>query len=198
MKKQHQHSKNSLMSMFIIIALFSMAACGSIQEQSNASGTTDEQEVQITPPETGIHTAAFMGDVKTIQQHIKAGTDLNAKDDYGSTPLIIAITFGKTDASRILIAGGADITITNNDNATPLHIAAFLCRTEIVNLLLEKGADKNATNKYGDTPLASVESPFGMVKGIYEQFNKDLGPLGLKLDLAYLEKTRPVVADLLR
>jgi len=64
--------------------------------------------------------------------------------------------------------------------------------------LLENGADKDLKNIYGSTPLASVSGPFSEVKGIYDEFSRQLGPLGLKLDYDQIEKTRPVIADMLR
>jgi len=152
----------------------------------------------IKPPKMDIFTAALFGDLKAIDQHIKAGTNLNAKDDYGSTPLIIASTFGKTDVAKALINGGADLNITNNDGGTALHSAAFLCRTEIVEALIENGADKSIRNIYGSTARESVMSSWDMVKPIYDQFSKDLGPLGLKLDYDHIEKTRPVIAEMLK
>ena len=47
-------------------------------------------------PGVSLHMAALQGNLDVILQHIKAGSDLNEKDVYGSTPLIIAVTFGKT------------------------------------------------------------------------------------------------------
>ena len=90
------------------------------------------------------------------------------------------------------------MNLQNNEGSTPLHTAAFLCRTEIVRMLLDHGADKTLRNVYGSTPLESVAGPFEEVKGIYDVFSRDLGPLGLKLDYRYLEETRPVIADMLR
>jgi ankyrin repeat protein len=41
-------------------------------------------------PDISIHDAAKDGNIEAIKQHIAAGTDVNAKDDYGRTPLYIA------------------------------------------------------------------------------------------------------------
>jgi ankyrin repeat protein len=150
------------------------------------------------PPRMDIFTAALFGDLKVINQHIEAGTDLNAKDDYGSTPLIIASTFGKTEVAKTLIEAGVDLNITNRDGGTALHSAAFLCRTEIVKALIENGADKSIKNIYGSTARESVMSNWDVVKPIYDQFSKDLGPLGLKLDYDHLKETRPVIAEMLK
>ena len=145
-----------------------------------------------------IHKAALVGDIEAIQEHIKLGSDLNEKDPFGSTPLIIAATFGKTEVALALIAAGADLNIKNNDGSTALITAAFLCRTEIVKALLAKGADKNATNKAGSTALESVAAPFDYVKEFYDNLGKALGPLGLKLDYEHLKKTRPIIAEMLQ
>ncbi|KPK82640.1 MAG: hypothetical protein AMS27_14435, partial [Bacteroides sp. SM23_62_1] len=156
-----------------------------------------DSQAKVKPPNMDIHTAALLGDIKAISQHIKAGSDLDEKDEYGSTPLIIAATFGKTEVAEALIGAGADMSCRNNDGSTPLHIAAFFCRTEIVKMLLDNGADRNLENNFGSTPLESVEAPFDNVKGIYDQFTRDLGPLGLKLDYDYIKVTRPLIAEML-
>jgi ankyrin repeat protein len=155
-------------------------------------------EKQVDPPDIDIHTATVMGNVKAIEQHIKASSDLDKKDNYGSTALITATVFGKTEVALALIEGGADVNLQNNDGSTPLYCAAFFCRTEILEALLEKGADKDIRNNFGSTALESVAGPFNEVKGIYDLFSKDLGPLGLKLDYERLEETRPVIADMLQ
>ncbi|MEL7003003.1 MAG: ankyrin repeat domain-containing protein, partial [Bacteroidota bacterium] len=141
--------------------------------------------------------ATFMGNVKVVKQHIKAGTDLNMKDQYGSTPLMIATTFGKAEIAKALFEGGADLHVTSADGSTALHTAAFLCRTEIVEELLKNGANKDLVNNYGSTPLASISGPFGDIKPIYDQLSKDLGPFGFKLDYDQIESTRPKIAKLL-
>ena len=165
----------------------------SVKENSNSSIPISKQE----PPSEDIHTATFLGNLKVVKQHITYGTDLNIKDQYGSTPLIIAITFGKTEVATALIQAGVDLHIKNNEGSTPLHVAAFLCRTEIVKSLLENGADKNLTNNYGSTVIESVSTPFSDAKVIYDQLSKDLGPLGFKLNYEHLEITRPIIAKML-
>lgn len=183
----------------MLIALFAMKSCNGKQLASAEEVmSTAESESQVDPPETDIFTASLFGDLKTIQQHIKAGTDLNQKDGYGSTALIIAATFEKTDVAKALIEGGADLNVTNKEGGTALHSAAFLCRTEIVRMLLDNGIDKNIKNNYGSTARESVMAPFEVVKPIYDQFSKDLGPLGLKLNYDQLEETRPLIAEMLQ
>jgi CubicO group peptidase (beta-lactamase class C family) len=153
---------------------------------------------EILTPAVSIHLAALQGNIEAVQQHIKAGSDLNEKDMWGSTPLIIAATFGKTEVARALIEAGADLNLTNNDGATALHAAAFLCRVEIVEALLDAGASKYMRNNFGNTALESVAAPFDSVKNIYDGFAQALGPLGLELDYEQIRTTRPKIAEMLR
>jgi ankyrin repeat protein len=90
------------------------------------------------------------------------------------------------------------VNFQNNDGSTALHTAAFFCRPEMVKMLLEKGADKSIKNKYNATAFETVAIPFDQAKGSYEMMEKLLGPMGLKLDYAYIEKTRPEIADMLK
>jgi len=199
MKKMLIISGNVFKCMLFLLPLLTLAACGTGKEKTAVkSDQTAQKEARVDPPEMDIFTASLMGNLDVIQGHIRAGTNLNQKDSYGSTPLIIAATFGKTEVARALIAAGADINLTNGDGATPLHSAAFLCRTEIVKALLDNGANRNVRNNFGSTPLESVSGPFEEVKPIYDQFSKDLGPLGFKLDYEQIKTTRPKIAAMLR
>lgn len=173
-------------TMTTAILIVSLLAAGACVKQENPA------------PRMSLQAAAVQGSVEAIQQHIKAGSDLNEKDDYGSTPLIVAITFDKVEVARMLIEAGADLEITNNDGSTPLHIAAFLCRTEIVEALLDNGADKNVKNSRGATALQTTEAPFEDVKPVYDAIGKGLAPLGLILDYELIKATRPKIAEMLR
>lgn len=183
------------MTGMIMVALISTSAC---TNKSTSSMNTTESKKKVKAPSVDVHAAAFMGNIKAMDQHIAIGSDLNAKDQYGSTPLHIACTFGKTEIAIALINGGANLNETSKDGSTALHTAAFFCRTKIVEALLEKGADKTVKNLYGSTALQSVQAPFESTVAIYKQIGKDLGPFGLKLDYEQLEKTRPVIASLLQ
>jgi CubicO group peptidase (beta-lactamase class C family) len=154
---------------------------------------------QETPaPSVGLHVATLRGNVEAVRQHIAAGSDLNAKDAYGSTPLIIAAAFGKTEVARALIAAGADLDLTNNEGGTALHTAAFLCRPEIVRALLDHGANKYLRDDLGNTAFDAVAGPFEDVKGTYDRIAQALAPLGMVLDYDQIKTTRPRIAEMLR
>jgi len=173
----------------VLTILFS--ACGNSSSESSA-------ETTVKPPSMDISAAVFMGDLNTVVKHIQAGTDLNKKDQYGSTPLLIASTFGKNEIASALIDAGADLNITNAEGSTALYVASFFCHEEIVVALLKANADKEVRNSFGFTALESVNGPFETVKPIYMQIEKDMGVVGVKFDYDHLEKTRPVIAELLQ
>jgi hypothetical protein len=201
LRKMKTHGVKSIRhftTLLVVITMVFASCSGQNKTAEKELMKSAEPEQKVDPPGMDIHMATVLGDLDVIEQHIQAGSDLDKKDDYGSTALITATVFGKTEVALALIEGGADVNIQNNDGSTPLYCAAFFCRTEVIEALLEKGADKSIRNNFGSTPLESVSGPFSEVKGIYDLFNKDLGPLGLKLDYGRLEDTRPVVAEMLR
>jgi fucose 4-O-acetylase-like acetyltransferase len=168
-------------------------------KQADLNRVHKQTSVSLSAPLMGIHEAAIEGNIEVIRQHIKAGSDLDEKEPAGgSSPLITAITFDRTEVAMALIEAGADVNFINNAGSTPLHTAAFFCRPEIVKVLLEKGADKNIRNKAGSTAFESVTVPYDAVRGIYDYFGKAYGPLGLELDTVYIKATRQVIAEMLR
>jgi hypothetical protein len=188
--------KTGTLTLGVLLALVVILyACNSgKQETSEASGTTE-----VKAPEVDIHTAVITDNLDALRQHIAARSNINEKDPFGgSSPLISACVFGKPEAAKILIDAGADINFQNNDGATALHTSAFFCRKEIVAMLLEKSADKTIKDKFGSTPYMSVSLPFAQVKDVYDMMGNILSPMGLKLDYAHIEKTRPEIAEMLK
>ncbi|TAH06745.1 MAG: ankyrin repeat domain-containing protein [Sphingobacteriia bacterium] len=185
-------SIKQLSFLVMIISVLALPACG----QNNQSNKVGAKQIA---PSIDIHTAVMKGDITAIKQHIAAKPDLNEKEKYGgSTPLISATIFGKTEIAKLLIDAGAMLNIQNNEGSTALITAAFFCRPEIVKMLLAKKADKTIKNKFGNTALETVSASFQDAKPIYDMLGSSLAPLGLKLDYEYLKKTRPVIAAMLK
>jgi hypothetical protein len=195
MKLQSKKAGVTALQLSFVISLLLLGSC----KDNNATAQKTTSQAKAKAPEMDIHTAIINGNAEVLKQHVQAGTDLNTKDPYGgSSPLISACLLGKTELAKILMDAGADLNVRNNEGSTALITAAFFCRPELVTLLLKKGADKTIKNKYGQTAYESVAAPFKDVKGVYEMLGKMLAPMGLKLDMGYLEKTRPEIAALLK
>ena len=180
----------SVSILFLSMLLFS--ACG----QNNKAS---QDKAEVVTPKMDIQMAVISGNLEIVRQHIAAGTDLNEKEPFnGSTPLVTAATFGEVAIAQALVDAGADLSIKNNDGTTALHSAAFFGRVEIVQQLIDAKADKTLLNNYGATPRQTVMGPFENVKPIYEMMQQQLSPMGFQLDLAEVEKVRPVVAMMLQ
>jgi hypothetical protein len=179
----------------VIVCLLLLGSC----KDNKASAQKTSHPVKVKAPDMDIHAAVVNGNIEVLKQHLAAGTDIDTKDPFGgSSPLISACLFGKTEIAKLLIDTGADLNFLNNDGSTALHTAAFFCRPELVKLLMKKGTDKSIKNKYGQTAYETVAGPFADVKKVYEMLGKLLGPMGLKLDYTYIEKTRPEIAAILK
>lgn len=166
---------------------------------SKETSQYSDSQLRPKPPQIDIHTAVITDNLDAVKQHIAAGSDMNERDPFGgSSPLISAAVFGKTEIAKALIDAGVKLDLKNNDGSTALISAAYFCRPEIVRMLLEKGTDRSIKNNFGASAYESVMLPFEDVKESYDMMGKILGPMGLKLDYAYIEKTRPEIAEMLK
>jgi hypothetical protein len=169
------------------------------QVQPTTPSSTPTPQSTETPAGVGLQQAVVEGDLETVLRLIEAGADMNERDPMGgSSPLLTAATFGRTEVARALIEAGADVNQQNNEGSTALLTAALFCRTEIVEALLANGADRSIRNFAGSTPLDVVTVPFESIRGIYDYLGAILGPYGLELDYERLEMTRPKIAEMLR
>ena len=92
-------------------------------------------------------------DLKEAVKLILAGADVNAKNDYGLTALMIASKKGYKEIVQILIKTGADLDTTDKDSITALMIASRNGHKDVVRILIDKGANVNAKNIYSSIAL---------------------------------------------
>jgi len=65
---------------------------------------------------------------------------VNAKNNYGWTPLYEAAWNGMSEIAELLLTSGAEVNAKNNRGMTPLHWAAESGRSEVVEILRAAGA----------------------------------------------------------
>jgi ankyrin repeat protein len=127
-----------------IVAAVLIVGCGEAQSPEPPTAKA---------PDISIHKAAIIGNTEAIQQHLAAGTDVNAKAGGGDTPLDWAIMGKRTGAADLLRKHGGMMVEELRSGMTPLHAAARKGLKEVVELLIHEGADVNAKDDDGDTPL---------------------------------------------
>ena len=83
-----------------------------------------------------LHTAVYNDDKVKVVALLGSGSDINATDYSGLTPLIIAVLSGRTEMVSLLLGLNADRDAHTRDNETALSLALFNGRQpEIVKLL---------------------------------------------------------------
>ena len=95
-------------------------------------------------PDISIHDAIVLGgDIEAVKQHLAAGTDVNAKDESGWTPLHWAASKVHNKTAKLLIKEGADVNVVNIDGLSPLDYA----ENETFGFLIDHGAKSGAELK---------------------------------------------------
>jgi len=92
---------------------------------------------------------------KAAQKYILQGANVDAKDEYGRTPLHYA---KNKDVVDLLIKAGADVKVRAGNGDRPLDVASRLGDKEIVDLLIKAGAEVNAKDRLGFTLLHSISN----------------------------------------
>ncbi|MCW7460208.1 ankyrin repeat domain-containing protein [Leptospira bandrabouensis] len=95
------------------------------------------------------------GSIDFVKSIVKAGADLEARNEFGQTPLILAVLVKNEMMVQELISLGSDINCADSlEGQTPLILAARDGSLEIVKILLKNKANPNLKNKKGQSALS--------------------------------------------
>jgi ankyrin repeat protein len=86
-------------------------------------------------------TAALNGDAAVLRAMLEQGEDVNARDQYGQTALMLAARLGHLEATQTLVDAGADLNHTAKYRLSALMLATINGRDAVVRLLVDTGAD---------------------------------------------------------
>lgn len=113
--------------------------------------------LQNEKKQTLLSLAAKSGKIPLMEMLVNAGgtyIDLNHPDYHYQSPLMLAITHGRTKAALWLInKEGVNINQVDFYHVTPLIAAAEFGNVEVVKHLIDKGAVLNMTDLNGETAL---------------------------------------------
>ena len=111
-------------------------------------------QVKSLNNESLIHTAVHKGNLEIVMCLVNHGAQVDAKDNYGSTPLHTATELKKRNIAQYLIENGAQIDAKEAiRRQTPLHLAAGAGYLDLVTLLVEKGACIDVLDTNNETPF---------------------------------------------
>jgi ankyrin repeat protein len=94
-------------------------------------------------PAAALWSAAYSGDIRTVERLIREEVDVNLWDRHGRSALTFAVTSGHFEIVRVLVEAGAWVDPFDEGSIfmTPLMCAAEHGYTEIAEFLLDHGAD---------------------------------------------------------
>ncbi|AGD92374.1 putative ankyrin repeat protein [Megavirus lba] len=102
--------------------------------------------------------------INIIKLLIKCGSDVNAQNNNGTTPLMMASYYTNhydKNIVQLLLENKADPNIQRNDSLTALIFVSYTNNLNLIKLLLQNGADPNLQTNIGDTALMIVSKSNG-------------------------------------
>ena len=103
---------------------------------------------------SGLFAAAAKGKVQEIGVLVSSGIDLNARDGFGQTALMVAAHLKQFESAKALIKAGADLNALDSESYDVITIAAVANNLPMMNLAIESGGDaKLMTSPYDGTAL---------------------------------------------
>lgn len=111
-----------------------------ILEQFLNAGLAANSRLKNDTNMTLLHQAAIYAEPSAIALLLARGAKINAQDDAGNTPLMLAASTGKLENVDALITAKADVTLIDTEGRTAKLLAAETNRADIVARLVKAGA----------------------------------------------------------
>ncbi len=114
--------------------------------------------------------AAIVGNSSAIARFLAKGSDIDKRDRYGQTALMLAARYGRAEVVRLLLEHGADLDVTAKYGLSALMLAVINGHTQVAKQLIDAGAN---------TQLCGSGAP-----GFAGKTARDLAEIGGLTDLA--------------
>ena len=141
-------------------------AAGAIQYMKNEMRGLDINTPSKLYKRSILYYAVAGRNEEAVKQLIAAGANVNQADEFGNTPLMVAVTDTNPGCTQILCNAGANVNACNlNKNSVILHMYTFQTESDtisVLKLLLSLGADPNALDECGGNMLFTrtvIENP---------------------------------------
>ena len=98
--------------------------------------------------------------------------DINDKDSFGKSPIILSSELGYKHIVEMLIEKGANVNDMDNKNSTPLICALSDDKEEIFDMLIKNGADINIKSKKDNNTALIVSASNGYIRSAKKLIEK--------------------------
>ena len=98
--------------------------------------------------------AAELGDLERLLSLLNTGVDVNAREVFGMTALMLAASEGHTAFVNALLAAGAAVNLADKGGWIPLHYATLRGCAACVRILIAAGSDVNNMSVAHQTPFS--------------------------------------------
>ena len=146
-----------------------------VTEALNEPGTQIVNTKDYTTGQTGLHIVVARRDLVWVQFLVAKGANVNARDNRGVTPLVLAADIGFIEGVDELIRSGARVDEANNTGETPLISAVHRRDLALVRMLIKAGANPDRPDNSGRSArdYAMLEGKGSPLLGEIEKATKD-------------------------
>ena len=129
--------------------------------------------------------AVLAGALESVRMHLRAGTDLEATDNQGRSPLILAVSRGHLDVCKLLLEAGADPTREDNEGNDALAVARSRGEIAVAELVQRAGISP-AKFRDDNNEINRNRADEGQLNG------RSLGRIGITVEKTEQIAARPV------
>jgi ankyrin repeat protein len=109
-------------------------------------------------PDSALLRAAESGDADLVAGALRAGADIEARDDHDRTALLLAATHDHVAVAKLLVATGADPDALDDRHDTPWLVTGVTGSVAMLETLLPAGPDLTIRNRFGGlSPIPASE-----------------------------------------
>jgi ankyrin repeat protein len=141
--------------------------------------------------ETGLWAAVLAESLDGVKTYLNRGTDPNAVNGPGNTPLFTAAARGNVAIAEELLKHGAEVNYSNPSGETPLYVAVEFVQLPMVIALMKAGANPEIVDHERNFPLSIAKHEVSITTDAYRLRGRDFPAI-----LAELKKWPHVDPDI--